>query len=88
MLAISSTAERNAPRWLLEGLLKPLIFLQTAAKLREPRRPVTGGSKLKRVFDVAAHTISTLTKDQAAHWRSRFSGRRRTMSGSEWPAEL
>ena len=47
---ISSTAARNGPSFVLDGLLKPLIFLTNWSDAARISSSVTGGSKLKRIF--------------------------------------
>src|SRR6266704_5221499 len=48
--AISSTAARNEESFVLDGLLKPLIFLTNCSDAARISSSVTGGSKLKSVL--------------------------------------
>src|SRR5262249_30457500 len=50
MPAISSIAARNAASLVLEGLLKPVIFLTNWSEAARTSSSVTGGSKLNRVL--------------------------------------
>jgi hypothetical protein len=56
ILAISSTAARNAASLAFDGLLKPLTFLTNCNEAARISSSVTGGWKLKRVF-MFLHTI-------------------------------
>ena len=53
--ATSSTAARNAASFAFDGLVNPLIFLTNCRDAARISSSVTGGSKLKKCFDISAH---------------------------------
>src|SRR5215210_3230754 len=50
ILAISSTAAKNAASFALDGLLKPVTFRTNCNEAARSSSSVTGGSKLNRVL--------------------------------------
>jgi hypothetical protein len=69
ILAISSTAARNAASLAFDGLLKPLTFLTNCNEAARISSSVTGGWKLKSVL-IFLHTIVYLNVSKRLNYEA------------------
>ena len=67
IVAISSTAARNAASLAFDGLLKPLTFLTNCNEAARTSSSVTGGWKLKSVL-IFLHTIVYLDLSEPSNY--------------------